>query len=477
MAEEKTLLEWSGKQPDWVQDALRRHAATASSALSLEDKQAILDRVRAAASKADVQLECIPLAADHLKPPATEKRTIFCSIGPVANLNRLAADQKLSFATDGITLIYGDNGSGKSGYCRIAKKVCRSPTADPLFGNVFEAGTKAPAEALLRFLPPEENDVVSLNWKDGDHAPQPLANLSVFDSKNARLYIDEKNRFGFLPADIALLERHAAHRREMDKLFDTELKDINGRLKTPLPSGFTAGGTIAATLAKLSGSDPASWPNAAALTALAAFTGDDAKELKDLEKRLASDPLEAASRRRRSASQLKAYDARITAMTEALSATKAKALEVALDAFETATAAAALAADTQFVEEPLKGVGSDPWQMLYRAAEKYAISIGEDALATGDSDPCVLCQKPLGPDAARASNALLNSWPGRRQRQHRLPRERSRRSPLNSTRRWCQQSPKSSWILPSWRRSMPRAANWPRPSPTIVVRRRLEKKT
>jgi len=34
----------------------------------------------------------------------------------LTNLGRIAPDQKLSFATEGITLIYGDNGSGKSGY-------------------------------------------------------------------------------------------------------------------------------------------------------------------------------------------------------------------------------------------------------------------------------------------------------------------------------------------------------------------------
>src|ERR1700730_9769577 len=61
------------------------------------------------------------LTKAHLKSDAaTAPVTILGSIGPLKNIDRLAADQPpLQFAVEGITLIYGANGSGKSGYCRI----------------------------------------------------------------------------------------------------------------------------------------------------------------------------------------------------------------------------------------------------------------------------------------------------------------------------------------------------------------------
>lgn len=398
---EDTLLEWADKQIEWVRDALRRHAASPSSILSDEDKAAIFDRVRHAAGIAiDPVPTCTPLAAQHLKSAAPQGRTLFCSLGPVSNLGQLAADQQLSFATDGITLIYGDNGSGKSGYCRVAKKVCRSPTFDPLIGNIFVEGAKPPAEALLRFLPDGATEIVELLWKDGASAPESLAHISVFDSKNARLYIDDKNRFGFLPANIAILERHAAHRSEMDKQFDDQLKPLSVRLKVALPSGFTPSGKITAEIAKFSSTSVAGLPTEEQLTTLAAFSGADETEMRDLERKLAADPLEAASRRTRSAAQLAVYCQMLAAIDQGMNPAIADALVAAVENAKTARAAASVAAADTFSEEPLKGVGTDPWMAMYEYAKKYVASIGHEDLPSEVSQSCALCQQPLTSDGS-----------------------------------------------------------------------------
>ncbi|MFX6238467.1 hypothetical protein ABTF53_19805, partial [Acinetobacter baumannii] len=64
--------------------------------------------------------------------------TVLGSIGPLRNIDRLAAGQPpIKFAINGITLIYGANGSGKSGYCRVAKKICHCLHDVTLRGNVF----------------------------------------------------------------------------------------------------------------------------------------------------------------------------------------------------------------------------------------------------------------------------------------------------------------------------------------------------
>ena len=65
-------------------------------------------------------------------------------------MDRLEDDQpSLRFAVNGITLIYGANASGNSGYCRIAKKLCRTLAPSRLRGNVYEQGAaRAP---MVRF--------------------------------------------------------------------------------------------------------------------------------------------------------------------------------------------------------------------------------------------------------------------------------------------------------------------------------------
>ncbi len=396
-----TLLEWTDKQVDWVRDALRRHAVSPSHILSEGDKAAIFDRVRHAADIAiDPEPTCTPLAAEHVKSAAPQARTLFCSLGPVSNLGQLAADQKLSFATNGITLIYGDNGCGKSGYCRVAKKVCRSPTSDPLLGNIFTDGAKPPAEALLRFLPDGATEIVELLWKDGAGVPEQLANISVFDSKNARLYIDEKNRFGFLPAEIAILERHAAHRREMDKQFDDELKPLSIRLKVALPSGFTPSGKIAVEIAKFASKSITDLPKEDELTALGAFSDEDEAEMQGLERKLTTDPLEAASRRARSSSQLAVYGQALKAIDQGIAPAKADAFIEAVKNAKAAKDAASVAAASAFSNEPLEGVGTEAWMAMYEYAKKYVASLGHEDLPSEVGQSCALCQQPLTSDGS-----------------------------------------------------------------------------
>lgn len=52
------------------------------------------------------------------------KQVILKSIGPVQNVATLSENQILTFAKTGITVIYGDNGVGKSSYARILKNAC-----------------------------------------------------------------------------------------------------------------------------------------------------------------------------------------------------------------------------------------------------------------------------------------------------------------------------------------------------------------
>jgi hypothetical protein len=56
MAEE-TLLEWAKDQPDWAQDALRRHAISVQTPISESDRAAIIERVRYHSGFA-VELRC-----------------------------------------------------------------------------------------------------------------------------------------------------------------------------------------------------------------------------------------------------------------------------------------------------------------------------------------------------------------------------------------------------------------------------------
>ena len=149
--------------------------------------------------------------------------TVLGSIGPVRNVDRLASDQSpLKFAINGLTLIYGANGSGKSGYCRIAKKVCHCLHDVRLRGNVFELPSADPREITLTFRVDGDKAKRTVVWNDVDDPPPEMARISVFDSDAAGLYVDLERNIEFLPFELALLTNFAEVLRTLDGRFKAE---------------------------------------------------------------------------------------------------------------------------------------------------------------------------------------------------------------------------------------------------------------
>lgn len=394
------LFAWADKQPDWLRDALRRHATAANFELGAEDKTQVLRRARQAAGMADAEAcENLPISADHMKDAAAgAARTVLVSLGPVKNLARLAPDQRLSFALDGITLVYGDNGTGKSGYCRITKKICRSLTSEDLLGDVFSGGEKSRAEIAVGYRIDGEADVTNEVWTDGTPPPKAVAGISVFDARNARLYVDAENRIGFLPREVALLEQFARHCVEMDGTISAELRGLKARINVPLPAGYAADGAVAKLFQRLALKKVL--PTADEIKTEAAWTEKDKAELEALEKLLAQDPKALADRYRRAATLLKAYAKEAAGVGDSLTEERADSLAQASALANTTAEAAALAAAERFKDEPLAGAGSQPWRFMYDYAEKYVQSLGVEALPAKEGDPCALCQEPLSANAA-----------------------------------------------------------------------------
>ena len=52
-------------------------------------------------------------------------------------MNALARDQTIEFGPS-LTIVYGANAAGKSGYARILKRACRARGAEEILGNDLE---------------------------------------------------------------------------------------------------------------------------------------------------------------------------------------------------------------------------------------------------------------------------------------------------------------------------------------------------
>ena len=113
----KDIVTWSQTRPDWQRDALRQLITSADAAtIDIDRLEVICIGERTDASY---------LSDADVAPEATPGKAVAISkLHSLAGVNALVPDQELDVAPNGITIIYGDNGSGKSGYCRVLKHAC-----------------------------------------------------------------------------------------------------------------------------------------------------------------------------------------------------------------------------------------------------------------------------------------------------------------------------------------------------------------
>lgn len=108
------------------------------------------------------------------------------------------------FVVNGVMLIYGLNGLGKSGYCWIVKKICYCLYDVILWGNVFELVLFDCWEVILIFCV-EGDKMCSVVWDDWSFLLFELGWIFVFDSDVVGLYVDVECNIEFLLFEFVFL--------------------------------------------------------------------------------------------------------------------------------------------------------------------------------------------------------------------------------------------------------------------------------
>src|SRR5690606_36316044 len=163
------VVEWTQDRPQWQRDALRRLIQTP--ALSEPDIAELLDLCLSAHGIRNTDLQCAPLRTEHFVDDARDERSIvLLEVRNVANANAIRSAEPLTFAAEGITLVYGQNGVGKSGYIRLLKQLCRARGQRPrVLPNVHRDPPHTPLSATVTYA--VDGAAVEHTWTVG--APSP----------------------------------------------------------------------------------------------------------------------------------------------------------------------------------------------------------------------------------------------------------------------------------------------------------------
>ena len=132
------------------------------------------------------------------------------------NINSLSKGSSLNFGERGLTIIYGTNGSGKSGYSRVLKKCCQARKVDEaILPNVFEkeGGRERVAEAIIDYSLDDDRGNIAdeeLAWKESNTPSTALKQIWIYDRDCGKIQITENNKFAYAPGDVNVFEKLVA---------------------------------------------------------------------------------------------------------------------------------------------------------------------------------------------------------------------------------------------------------------------------
>lgn len=383
------LVTWAEKRPAWQRDALRR----------LVIGEPLGDHVIAELTELCLNptRTHTPISQSHIvaEGSALQPISLVSIRNPIA-INALAGQQELSFAPAGLTVIYGDNGSGKSGYVRVLKHACRSRDEKFAIHRDVEDKTDTPQTAEIRFA--RGADTEQFDWTPDGEAHSDLPSVSIFDSRSASIHVESTNEVAYIPRPMRLLESLADASDRIKTALDAKIAALKGQvplaISNPSLSRDTAAGSYLFGLSAKS--------NVPQLEKLAALADQETARLATLEADFAQDPKRAVARLDNQRGEVERIQSTLRTLIGATTTAAFAEINALRKTHSDTVEAASVASHQLFSASPLPEVGQAAWQKLWEAARTYADTVAYpgDKFPSSKSDAlCVLCQQPLSADA------------------------------------------------------------------------------
>ena len=392
-AMEEAISKWTKRQPKWLQHAivgLYRTGSIESSSIAALADIAIEQAGGESVASPDESL------SSHASTSERSDAVAILTITELDSVNAINWPDGLSFEPRGLTVVFGENGSGKSGYARILKAITRSRHDAPVLSNIFEHHRQPAAKVRVT----HGDGLVDLSWPDDKR--QFLNRVSFYDSDCGQQYVSTEADIAYRPPAIRLLNALASVAGSVRTELERRRSEIATELvQLPLIEESTRCALFLNSLSAETTTED--------LQEAIGESTELRQELKELNRRLdLADPESRNKEQQRTARTLEAIRLLVECLRRArdsLSLERLSELDNARAAVVSAQAASNAARTAAFEEEAVDGIGNDSWKMLWAAArrfsEEHAYPEGVFPVTADIDGPalCVLCNQPLEPPA------------------------------------------------------------------------------
>ena len=387
------ILQWSMDRPAWQRDALRRLVMKGD--LDESDIQELSNLCKSRHGLGD-RTRPAPLDSTHLpQTDARNKPVLLVSLTHHSGVNALAQNQTVEFSQQ-LTVVYGANAAGKSGYTRILKRACRARGAEEILGNVVSGAIPGRPSATIKFsMGSEAQDHL---WGDDQSSNALLSRVSVFDHHCASVYVAQRTDVAFRPMGLDLFDKLSNGCEAVRKTLEKERDALESRrLRFPNVAEGTAVHELLTDLSSLT--DPDS------VRGLATLDETDIERMEAVRATISDlqsdDPEKRARESELRANRIDVLVERVSTVEDLLSGPSISELFDARDQRNETRRATEDLHRTTFEEQPLSNTGSVAWRGLWDAAERFSTTDAYPGHAfpfTGRDARCVLCQQELNAD-------------------------------------------------------------------------------
>ncbi|AOT06075.1 AAA family ATPase [Arthrobacter sp. U41] len=386
------LREWANSSDEWVRHIVR-HVLTGGGPLGSDEEATAYDLFRQ--EKAfDIRVlpEEEPLATLESEEEAIEPLTLTL-VSAVTGVNALVEGGVIE-PHEGLTILFGENGTGKTGYSRIFKSLAASRTADVILGNI-EATTPQAQSALVGYMLGGEAKTYS--WT-GQQGVAPFTRMSIFDSPSVSFHVDDDLEYVYVPAALALFNHVIAGIKSVQSQIDQTVQDLKSG-STGILSRFPRGSSVYPLIETLGAAT-----DLEQLKAAADPDTDVDDRIADLRRTVAALEADTIS------AEIKLQQRVERILTQAAVAARAIVAFKVADYDGELETLAGLEQDYRnfrtalFEAADLPAEPDDTWSRFIEAGESYETHLS--VLGAHDADRCLYCRQPL----SEAAHALIGKY-------------------------------------------------------------------
>ncbi|MRT93656.1 AAA family ATPase [Ancylomarina sp. 16SWW S1-10-2] len=397
------IIEWVKDKPTFWQIAIDR--LIRNNDLTKTDLDELID-----ACKADIGLlkdKITPvnykILSGYANSSIGNKSLALSRIYDIENINALSSDSILEFSLNGLTVVYGDNGAGKSSYVNILKHACNTRGhKSAINGNIFDPNSKGKDnKAKIEYTVDKANFSFS-NLVNQDVNNTTLKGVDVFDTHSANNYIEGEDEIAFIPQGLFILEKFAKAIKSVEteisnELSQTELSKFSFSLLQLNPN----------TKAQLFINSINYRTKLDHLRNHSTYSQEKGKRIIELNKIIpklkAIDPKKKIKNLQDKIQRYRIIEQKLQRIEDLFSERALDKIKSGLNDYVLANKTLKAATEKVFTDLPIEGVGSDTWKVLWESARAFfEKSCNEGDFPKTDKDSsCPLCLQPLSAEAKK----------------------------------------------------------------------------